>query len=382
MKTNTKIKIVSLMVAGLGLSSVAHAQWAVTNVNDTVNQLIMKAGFNTMSSQNSANNVALQQMMKQQITNQDDTQKRDLFNAQIQNLQNKTGANVPQPPSLQQCIQLSQNKNRAAAGAAAGGGGGNPQHPDNKLDKAPPSLQAIQNDVLKDKAALGTCTTNDAGTGGCSGTGQTSPYAAGDYHPRALLGNIQGIPMNTTGSLYNNYTFGQKELQVASKNVQNAALYGNPIGLTEQENKNSPTYNAEATIVRSKLAASAEALMSVVRMRQAPASPVQGTAKDLWKDARSNYTEITGNKVYPNNPSLYDILNYSATNQFLGNDTSPLDIQELNKRIALNNYLLWKTYQQQEQLLILQAQTLTQQVAPVSTANVYKIGREAKQLQK
>ena len=379
MKKNT-IKKISTLIAGLGLATVsnlASAQWAVTNVNDTMNQAIWKAGFNSVSTQGAAGNVALQQIMTQQVKNQEDTQKRDLYNSQIQNLQAKTGANVQQPPSLQQCIQLSQNRNRSAAGAAAGGGGGNSYHPDNKLDKAAPSIADIQTSVVKDKAALGTCTANDAGIGGCSGTGQSSPYAAGDYHPRSLLGNVQGIPLNTTGSLYNNYTFGAKELQVASKNVQNAALYGNPIGLTEQENKNAPTYDAEATIIRSKLAAAAEALMSVVRMKQAPTTPINGTAKDLWADAAGNYTQITGNKQYPSKPSLYDILNYSVYNQFLGNDTAALDIQEVNKRLALNNFLMWKLYQQQEQMLILQAQSLTQQVTPVSASNVYKIGKEA-----
>lgn len=379
MKKNT-IKIISVLVAGLGMSTMASAQWAVTNINDTVNQLINKAGFSSLNNQAGATNLLLQQQAVQQIKNQEDTQKRQLFNGQMTNLENKTGANVPAQPSLQMCIALSQNKDKQSSVQSAGGGGGSSTHPDNKLTKANDDLGKNDADTTKNKSALQTCTPNDAGAGGCSGKDTYGAYAAGDYHPRGMDGQIDGsIKPNTTGPMYKSYTIDAKQWPIATQNVANQTMYANPISLTEEEMKANPSYNATATIIRAKLSAASEALMSQLRLKQASAKPIQGTAKSFW-DGGADYTDLTGLKgPAPTNPSLYDVLNYSVAKNFLGKDTDSLDIEELNKRVALQTYIQWQIFKQNEQLIRLNANMLTQMVAPVEPSQAAKEAQTAKQ---
>ena len=363
---NYKLKLLSIALLSIGATS-ANAQWAVTNVNDATNQLIWKAGSSAISNQVAGVNTATQTMMINMQKNLQTTDKANrgaTFQAEAIKYMKSTA------PTLQQCINRTESSGKAGAIAAAAGGGGSPYSPEATTTKAPESETKIAENVLKNKATLGTCTAQDINTGGCTAT-TASPYQAGDYHPRGMDGDIQNIPVNSKGPLYNSYTLNSKGNDVAQQNIYNQTSYGQPRSLTPDENAKNPQYNLTATVVNSKLNVAKEALQSLTRMKQPSAAPLQGTAAKFWNNG-ANFTTVTGLKgPAPKNPSLYDVVNYSVMDAFAGSSTAPTDITELNKRVALNNFIMWKIYQQNEQMIRLQANQLVQSVTPAQLPKGY-----------
>lgn len=75
---------------------------------------------------------------------------------------------------------------------------------------------------------------------------------------------------------------------------------------------------------------------------------------------------MTGNKEKPRqNPSLYEIINFEVSKDYLG-DIDVTEIKDTNRRLAVNNYILWHQYKQQENTNILLAHILVQLTTPTS----------------
>lgn len=373
---NKKTYITILVSAiGFGYALPSFAQWAV------IDQTLIatnRAGFNGLGGQIQQLNSATAAMMQQNAMNLQNADIRARGAAAQQDILNKTGGTLRQQPTLAECVAITQAKKQQAsikASTRKGGGSGNVTSPDELANKAPESDTELADKTVAPKSKLGTCTENDAGSGGCK-AGEVGPYAAGDFHPRGLDCNIKGISLtDQTDAICNNYTMDKESYDVAMQNARNQSLYAQPKRLTQDQMAKNPNYNAVVTPINAKLFAANEALMFNARMKQQSATAPSGAAKDMWNGG-ADYTDVTGLKSVPEKPSLYDMVNYSVYNAYSGKTTPNLDITEVNKRLSLTNFILWKQYQQQEQQTRLLANILTQMVTPVNTGAANSINNE------
>lgn len=371
MKNTYKILSASILAA---FSVNANAQWATINVQDVINRMYTMSGFNSVTGAVTTLNSSTQQQMKQTAQNQQDTDMRNRYSMYQNNLLNQTGGTIKPQPTIQDCIAASPKNNAANAGVrAAGGGGGSKYSPTKDVAQGPKQEAELNSKILADKASLGTCVPNDNGVSGC--TDSYGSKAGADWHPRGLDGNAKGIPMNAESNsggkpiaLYNDYTLDAEYWKATSKNIAAQTGYNLPKSLTAEQNKANPNYDATIIPINAKISAAQEALYFSARMKQMPNEKPPGgsTADTLWNGG-ADYANITGLAgPAPDKPSLYDVLNYGAYNGLVGTSKGSLDIEELNRRVALTNFILWKQFQQQEQANRLLANILMQQVAPVS----------------
>lgn len=373
MKFKKTILTTSIVLA-LGSYGTANAQWAVFNVGDIINRIFTQSGFDGLAGKISELTTTTQQQVVQAANNvaAGDVRGR-VANAQLDVYQ-RVGPNAGPQPNLADCVAATKRQTASAAVAAAGGGGGGgPRSPTKELTKEAPKKDAERPaEIVSAKKELDACTVNDKGLKGCDGT--NGQYAAGDFHPRGMDGDIQGLDPEVPGPYLKSYTISNsndsKGWKVAQQNIRNQTMYGAPKGLTPDQLANNQGYAALTTPLNAKLYAAEEALMFSARMRQEAASAPTGVAGTFWNSG-SDYKKITGLAgPAPTKPSLYDSTNYSVMNAYTGDPSGSLDEAELNRRLALSNFILWKQYQQQEQTNRLLANILTQMVTPVSAAQV------------
>lgn len=360
------------VVLALTCYETANAQWAVLNVGDIINRIYTQAGFDGVAGKIAELTSTTQQQVVQNANNVAATDVRArVGNAQYDVFQ-RVGPNAGPQPNLADCVAATK-KQQASAGvkAAGGGGGGGPNSPTREINGPADKTDADKPaQIINAKKDLDTCTVNDNGLNGCSG--QNGAYAAGDFHPRGMDGDMSGIIIDQPGPYLNSYTISKKGKgwAVAQQNIKNQTLYGAPKGLDPSQLSKNQAYVALSTPLNAKLYAAEEALMFSARMKQESEAAPSGVAGDFWNSG-SDYAKITGLKgPAPKNPSLYDTVNYSVMNAYTGDPSGSLDEAELNRRLALSNFILWKSYQQQEQTNRLLANILVQLVTPVNPTQV------------
>lgn len=374
-----KYKILASSII-LAFSAQSQAAWPTINIGDIINRMFMSAGFNGVAGQVSQLNATTQAAAKKAAEVQGaavaDQGSRLRVTMAQQDVYNKVGPNIGKPPGLQECVDATKKQaNSAAVAAAGGGGGGGKPSPNGDVTKEAPKKDADRPaQILQQKAALDACTVNDKGITGCDSKGV---YAGGDIHPRGMDGDMAGIDIDTDKEILKSYTIsktagknGSTGWGVAQQNIYNQTKYAAPKGLTPDQLSENQGYAALTAPMNAKLNAASEALLFSARMRQESASAPSGVAGEFWNSG-SDYKKVTGLAgPAPSKPSLYDVVNYSVMNAYTGKPEGSLDEEELNRRLALSNFILWKTYQQQEQTNRLLANILTQMVTPVSASQI------------
>lgn len=284
-------------------------------------------------------------------------------------------------PTISQCVEASGNTEGAPKTSAQGGvtrssrgGGGSPS----KIANNVTSSAAAAGNVLKDKSSLQTCHEAIVGAAGCTkAKAQSDQYSKGDSEPRGIKGNIKGLTLaneTSNSAEFNNYTFEEASgdspdgYKVAVKYVSASTLYDAPkVVKDENAMAKNPSYAAMYDSMMTKLNASSDALIDILKMRRKGTTDISGSvAGQAWKNM-PDYKKVTGLEKKPANPSMFDIVNYNVLNDYFGNVDAKLDSpEETNKRLALQNYVAWNQYKQQENTNILLSHILVQLTTPVS----------------
>jgi hypothetical protein len=389
MKKNTKLKVISAAVFLLACNGSAYAQWAVIDPANIAQSTIVAAQSTITAAKSTLSSVYNYYTMMASAANgqgiQETTQavnlmqKQSVINLQTQDMMNRKAlgdnklADIAYQlsPSLSACAEASGNTDnspKSAAGRAAvsGGGGGGNGAP--ARSKAVTSNSAAQAEVITKKKSLGTCTAEIAGPGGC-GANEEGKFAGADMHPRGIKGNVKGIALdNENGPAYNNYTLDGEAFEVAKKYAADMAYYDKPkVAPAEQLRKN-PTYAAMYASVQTKLNAANDANMDIARFKKESPVDISGTtAGKAWNDITpGEFTKVTGLAKKPAKVGMYDIVNFQVNNDYYGNEKADLkSMEEVNKRLAISNYINWQQYKQQENTNTLLSHILVQLTTPV-----------------
>lgn len=384
---NNKLKIISAAVFLLAFNNSANAQWAVVDVAN-VTQTTITAAKSTLSAiydyynmmATAANGQGIQQTT--QAVNL--MQKQSVINLQSQDLMNRKALGDAEMaiqawnmvPTLEACAEASNNqtgapKTAAQRAATTGGGGGTQGGPSRSAGVT--STAAAQAAVLKEQTTLGTCIQELAGQAGCTAADGT--YAGADMHPRGIKGDSKGISRAEDGGpAYNNYSLEDSGFNVAKKYAADMAYYDKPKVVPAAQMTKNPAYAAMYKSVQTKLDAAHDAVMDIAKFKRASQTDISNSvAGKKWADiSNGDYTKITGLKTKPGNrPSMYELVNFDVKNDYFGNEKAQLfSIEEVNKRLALSNYIAWTQYQQQENTNILLANMLVQLTTPVNKAQI------------
>lgn len=370
-----KMKKISAAVLALAMLPSANAQWAVTNVNDPIYYpayfgptgiFTRMVGQMLNGVKGSVDSVRSTQELgiRQQEILQEDTDKRARL---AQGQADIARRDFEQMPTIEQCVELTgRGVSSGAARAAMGATGGGSQDKGYRLSQIKTTAQA-QATVLQEKQTLGTCIPELAGSAGCS----TSPgrFAGGDLNPTGIKGNIDSNGRNPAADI-KNFSMGAEAWKVAQKYANDSSFYDAPKVATPEQMQKNPGYAALYTAVRAKLEASHNALIDVARIRREGNVDSSSVAGKVWSDARSEYTTLFPALSYPDKPSLFEILNFNIYKDYMGTQkeeiSDPIKLQqELNRKVALANFISWKQYQQQENTNILLSHILTQLTTPV-----------------
>ena len=405
MKNNkNKLKIISATICLLAFNNAAHAQFLVEDIGNTwqnaitAGESIITSAQSTITATQStfsalygylnmnANATNGQKMedisqsinlMNQQsvLNNVDQDRRKRVADGQmavINNIMNNF-------PTLQSCVEKSNMVGTAdsvprggAAKAATKATGGGTQS-SKARSMAVTSTATAQAELLKKQKDLGTCITELAGSGGCSGDDK---YAGGDIQPRGIKGDIKDISRDEqTKAEYNSFTMDKDAIEVAKSYVANATYYDKPKVTTKAQLEKNPVYGALYKTIQTKLDAAHGVLTDIYKIRRQADADINtsvGVGK-TWANSVSNYTKITGLNKHPGNkPSMFELTNFEVKNDYLGGDTK-VDLtktEEVNKRLALSNYIAWQSYQQQENTNLLLSHILVQLTTPANKAQL------------
>lgn len=387
MKNNKLTKIAATLMF-IGFSHQASAQWAVFDAANTVQTTITAAASKAMATleayykprqdaqgsamvnAQNATNASIDTLTKQQVIQAQDTDMR-LRKALGESEEAKRLMNSI--PTLTQCAEVSKGavgttqNNALVASNKRYGGGANGSA---ARSAAVTSTAAALGQVLNQKQTLGTCHADIIGAAGCTSVGV---YAAADTDSRSIKGNVKNLTNNTKVDApeVNNYTFDKQGLEVAKKYATDATMYDKPKKATPEALAKNPSYAAIYESMMTKLNAANTALMDVAKM-SAEADP-KSASVDYWKKevTEAKFKKATGLTEYPKNPSLFDVLNYQVSNDYMGDEKADLSsTEETNERLALNNYIMWQQYKEQRNTNILMSHILVQLTTPVSKQQI------------
>lgn len=387
MRKNTKLKVISAAVGLLAMSS-ANAQWAVIDPANIAQTTIIAAKttlssvynyYNMMAS--GANGQGIQQttqavnlLQKQSVENlqtQDLMQRKALGDAKIGEIA------ASMMPTIGACVEASKNvaggpKSAAGSAANSSAGGG----PDGRGPRATEvvSTATALSKVLERKTTLLTCNDETAGAAGCPDNvaGASRPaFSGGDVEPRGIKGDIKNVdPANESQPAFNSYTFDDNGWKVAKKYAADMAFYDKPKVAAPAQLKKNPAYAALYSSMQIKLNAAQDSIIESAKLRRQSSTDITASVPGkAWADiSNAEYTKVTGLKTKPaTRPSLFDLVNFEVKNDYYGNEKADLaSTEEVNKRLAMNNFIGWQQYQQQENTNILLAHILVQLTTPTS----------------
>lgn len=391
MKT-IKIKKIFMALSMIGLTSlttIVDAQWAVSNVNDPLYFGPTGIFTQTMAQMQNSVKASVDQVAtltevsrKQALQLQQDT---DARNRMAMGQAAIAAKNVEIFPTLQACAELTQQNTGAGSMAAAYSGGSSGGT--GKKKPLPAAAEEIKTEVdkqiamLKEKETLGTCSTSNAktGVGKCTAVGDFggSPnIPSSDVSSLSIKGNTSNADKTDKNNQeIANFSLNPKAIDVANQYIQNATLYNAPKSLPDDKAKANPGYQPLYDSIMLKLNGAQQALKDILAMRKAPnALQSDSLAKAYWDQNSKKYKSIFGMKA-PELPSLADLMNFNAANDYVGvpNDTAKTQeelLKEINKKLALNNMIAVKQLSQQENTNILLALMLTQAVTPVNSSEL------------
>jgi hypothetical protein len=323
-----------------------------------------------------------------------------------------------QMPTLAYCAELSKGgamakvigASEVGSGYMGGSSGGSGAVFNTGPNRATSSNSAVTASLeLKQKAVVGTCTPDMAGIAGCPGTLGDTPtpdvnggdmtakwkeamsnpsngneFLGADLYPSGILGNVSNKEkIKTLNSIpeYANYSVSQKVYDtVMSKYIGDAALGNRPKTIVTKEAKTkNPLFFNKYYNVMIKLHAAENSLRSIgaLRIGADPSNFKEGSlAAEIWKTMSEKYQEMYPHLKKPEAPSLYELMRFSVHKDMFAEDVPPGDPttyqQAMLRRVALNNMLMLKNFENQERANILLANILVQLTTPVNAEEVSK----------
>lgn len=390
MKLKLKKTRIIMALSLLSISSIANAQWAVVNVNDSYfyEGYFGKLGNFTTSMASMIN--SLKAAMDENTTVLDITRRQMAQDSRDRDSRNRAAmgqANIAQKimtmvPTLEACAVASKRSGTNAGVTASGAGALSKNNTFTEAKKLNSEVDKLAL-LVQSKKELGTCSADDviSGNGLCTTVGNyggSSRIAPSDLTYLSIKGNTNTADkINKEQQEYANFTLDEKGYEVAMQYIANSVLYAAPTALTEEqlkkpENKSYiPAYNAAMV----KLYAVQQAYSDIVASRMPlPLNP-DSIAKANWDKNKAVYQNVMNMKA-PEKPSFIEYINFTAMLDFIGTSTQnvPTDeigyLREINEKLKLNNMVAVRQLAQQENTNILLGQLLAQSVTPVDTREI------------
>ncbi len=362
MKRKQIFKITALSVAMMSLSSVASAQWAVS---DATGQRLINAVKGSVDSVRETANIQI----KQQDLNQLDTDVRlraalgqaDIAKRDFEGL-----------PTVPQCVEITKSRGKAdsiAASRGSGGGASGAGRAQRNRDQLITNVATAQAATLEGKGQIGTCGTleADSGIAGCTSVGRLSGADVG----------IGGLTANTKNGTLTpgvaglreqvNLSMDEETFDAALKNANDSTMYAAPGVPTEDELARNPVYMAMYTSLVRKLHASKEVLVNVAKQYRESANAPAG-----WAREENSWRDMFRGETWTLRPSKMEEFRFNAYYDYLKPvgytaPTDPIKVQEnMMKLMTLNNVLAYENMVKQDQTNILLAHLLVQQTTPVN----------------
>lgn len=373
MKKNYKMKktilATSLFLLSTGiLMNTVDAQWSVIDVNSSRIVAELEKFNNRSKGVQETQNIQI----KQTDQYQEDTDKRARLAAGVAD----TARNdIAQIPTIQQCIEMTDQQSRAASVRAGSGGGGagdrkKPGTKENFDDKII-NNEALLDNISKEVTGRQTCGDGmDEALPGCS---SKQIYAGADVNQSALTKDFTSELVSGSGLMSN--TLNAAAFKAAEAYMFVATKYNGPMILSAEQAKKDPAYVVLYKPVINKLNAAFNALAEIANLRKAP---VDKNGKDTvanfdsssvagmsWSKGSKDYESLIGAKRPPA-PSLFEVINFAVYKAFAGTEKDPGDIQSLNNKIVLSNMIAIQQLKRTETTNILLAHLLTQAVTPTN----------------
>lgn len=369
MKKNKKLVLLGI-IGSLSIIS-AQAQFAVTNVNDSIywgptgiqtrvfaNMLSIVDG--NMQAQNATQQVQISQQ-DHNMAVQDSRQRRSAGLAEIAKQDDALR------PTIQQCIEITANSYKYGAVDNIFRGTRN-RGPDGKfksIDEAALDIKnaaGAQEAVLTDMVALGTCSAEFGKAAGCNGPGD---FARADMNSQSLMVNMQGAAQ---GRDYANWSLNTKGVEVGLKYIKDVTLGQTARLPSPTQLAKNPAYLAMYKGVMAKLIAAQTTLNGILNF--SAGTTLIGTPAAIWGTAKAQYTSIFGSNVqFPTNPSSFEVLNFTVFRDYMipKPTRDPIEISMDNNRLlAVNNYLLLQQFKAQQNTNVLLSHLLVQAVTPIN----------------
>lgn len=409
--------MVASMMSG---NASAVVGWPTVNMNDPVYYPLyfgpMGLFTNAMGKQHAAVKGAVDSVrtvgelqIKQNAQNQHDTDVRlrmALGQADI------AKRDFEQMPTLAQCVELSKGNavgSIVTSAANKSGGGSGASSPQSTRVVTNPAIS--MSTLLKQKAATKTCSPEMSGVAGCPGNlGDTADptktpeqrwieardggkeayrFLGADFIPYGILGNTDSKDKKSTEYLFKNYTMKKDEFEtVADKYTSDATFSGMPqVITTEAAKKRNPLFFAKYYAVLTKLNAANYVLRDIAKLRLSAgknafdSNSIAGKANEEMK---AKYEILFPTLTTPEAPSFYELIRFKVYSDMFGdvNDMTgdSADTQEaIMRKIALNNLLQLKNFENTEKTNILLSHILVQLTNPVSAAQVAAEARASEQ---
>ncbi len=365
--------IMSIML--LSVCNISHAQWAVTNINDVI--YFSPTGIFTQvigrlagAVKGSVDQVAMIQQMdiKQQPMLIQDADRRNRMAMGQADIAKRDFETMP---TVRQCVEMTQrgvysNATTVSLAGPYSGGGANMASQAVRA-RTITSTGSAQNALLQSKQAIGTCSGPDDMAPGCAGA-PPGQFAGADVNAKSLFSNMDSNG-RTPGFETKNFSLDAKGMDAAAKYINDATLFDAPKYLDPRQAAKNPSYASMYQAMISKLNASKDAMIDVMNMRKgAPLAPNSMAAK-LWTDSKPIYNAVLPGLVQPNNPSLYEIVNYNVHKDYLGqiSDSGKMEdlIRDNSQRLALSNFISWRQSILLEKNNVLLAHMLVQLTTPI-----------------
>ena len=383
-------KILLSITFAAGSLSVANAQWSVQDVNSNNIKKntddLVKAAKTQISNQEAAKS-ATEVLSKQMSVQLEETDKRNRSNIALADTIKRDRDAMP---TLKQCIDLTRGGSGSSGSKSSRSGGGGSSGTDVNVPGTPAfkkAQEAAKSELRKlgmaietAKAASACGTTEMEKNSKFCGEGEdVSKFNGANISPRSLMGNYK----DSDSRNYKNYTLDADAQKAALQYIQVAALNHLPPVIHKDKVKSNETYVANYLVVANGIQTAADAITNVTSHYNEITNAIgaNDAFQTYWNSVSKSYEDLGMEK--PGVPSLAEMYllevqqDYYMLNTEKDNDqTEIVQLKNLNRKMALANYLTARQINLQEYQNILMSHLVVkafEQDARVLTKEASKI---------
>ena len=383
-------KILLSITFAAGSLSVANAQWSVQDVNSNNIKKntddLVKAAKTQISNQEAAKS-ATEVLSKQMSVQLEETDKRNRSNIALADTIKRDRDAMP---TLKQCIDLTRGGSGSSGSKSSRSGGGGSSGTDVNVPGTPAfkkAQEAAKSELRKlgmaietAKAASACGTTEMEKNSKFCGEGEdVSKFNGANISPRSLMGNYK----DSDSRNYKNYTLDAEAQKAALQYIQVAALNHLPPVIHKDKVKSNETYVANYLVVANGIQTAADAITNVTSHYNEITNAIgaNDAFQTYWNSVSKSYEDLGMEK--PGVPSLAEMYllevqqDYYMLNTEKDNDqTEIVQLKNLNRKMALANYLTARQINLQEYQNILMSHLVVkafEQDARVLTKEASKI---------